>query len=462
MINKFLFFKLNPQIIGCANMSKPIQIRRINGKDLTEDTVSQFLVRGAEGLEEIKDTVQSILFDVKSNGDSALKQYTEKFDNIDYSQLEIRVSEEEIDEAFEMLDESLIEALKEAKQNIHKFHKAQYRSDWFIEIQDGVKAGQLMRPISDVGLYVPGGKAVYPSSVLMTAVPAKVAGVKRLVVCSPPQADGKVSSEILVASRLCEVDEVLRIGGAQAIGALAYGTESIKPVQKIVGPGNKWVAAAKQLVANVCGIDNPAGPSEVLVIDDGSYPPKWSAFDILAQSEHGPDNVSILLSESWETIEAILEELNQIVEFSPRREYVQDNLEKFGLIIDSNNPNETLRLLNLIAAEHLQLNVKDARDWLPKIQNAGAVFLGGNSPVPLGDYCAGTNHVLPTAGYARMYSGLSLLDFVKVMDVLECEPKGLQDLYQIMKPIAEFEGLVGHRDCVKVRLEIPSKDKKEE
>ena len=321
-----------------------------------------------------------------------------------------------------------------------------------------------MRPLERVGLYIPGGKAVYPGTVLMTAVPAKVAGVKELIICFPPQLDGKVASAILVAARLCGVDHVYRCGGAQAIAGMAYGTETITKVQKIVGPGNKWVAAAKQLVATECAIDNPAGPSEVLVVVDETTNSEWAAYDLLAQAEHGPDNVAILLSDNATKTEEIISKLWELINSSDRNEILTQNLIEKGLIIElySDDPDfrqqERLRMINLVAAEHLHVEIQNSPALLPLIKNAGAIFLGPFSPVPLGDYCAGTNHVLPTSGYARFYSGLSTFDFVKVMDVLDCTPTGLMNLEAILTPIANFEGLGGHRDTVKARADAIRSD----
>jgi histidinol dehydrogenase len=430
-----------------------LKIERINGMLLSEETLWKFFPRGQSNLDTIKDKVQLIVDTVQKGKDNAIKEFTKQFDKINLSETPLRVTEEEIDKAFELIPASVTGALKTAKINIEKFHAAQIREEWSIETSKGVKAGQIMRPIESVGLYIPGGKAVYPSSVLMEAIPAKVAGVKKLILCSPPQKDGNVDPAILVAARLCEVDYIFRCGGAQAIAGMAYGTESIPNVQKIVGPGNKWVAAAKQLVSHVCAIDNPAGPSEILLVVDGNVNPKWAAFDLLAQAEHGPDNVAILLSDNEKIIEQILTELSIITENSPRKDLIEKNLNDYGLVITANNTEEILRVINMIAAEHLQLSVVNPRDLLPDIYNAGAIFLGEYSPVPLGDYCAGTNHVLPTAGYAKTYSGLSTLDFVKIIDVLDCSKEGLRNLAPTLKEIARFEGLDGHIDAVLERLD---------
>ena len=444
-----------------AQSSKPLyKLRKITGEELTEATIGQYLPRGQTELDEIRPQVEKIIATVEKEGDQALKNFAKQYDRVDISALPIEVTDAEYQEAIASLKPELLDALKAAKKNITTFHTAQLRDDWFIETTPGVKTGQLLRPMSRVGLYVPGGKAVYPSSVLMEAIPAKVAGVRELIVCSPPQKDGKVSSAILAAAQICGVDKVYRCGGAQAIAAMAIGTESIRPVQKIVGPGNKWVAAAKQIVSSRCGIDNPAGPSEILLVADKTTNPLWAAYDLLAQCEHGPDNVSVLLSEDDEMIAKILQDLEEIVAKAPRKEIVAENLTKYGLVIKSANSEETLRLINLIATEHLHLNIENARDLLPVIQNAGAIFLGGTSPVPLGDYCGGTNHVLPTGGYASVYSGLSTHDFIKIIDVLDCSPKGLETLLPILKPIAEFEGLLGHRDCVEIRTKQGNNDKK--
>lgn len=431
--------------------SKLFSIKKINGNQLNESNIGQYLPRGQENLDKVLPIVRDILHQVKTRGNDAILEYTKKFDKLPDG-VPLEVTEKDIDLAFQHTTPELITALKNAKLNIEKFHKAQIREEWFIETSAGVKTGQIMRPLERVGLYIPGGQAVYPSSVLMTAAVAKIAGVKELVLCSPPQKDGEIASAILVAAKLCGVDKIFRCGGAQAIAGMAYGTQTIPKVQKIVGPGNKWVAAAKQLVNDVCAIDNPAGPSEILLVVDEKSNPLWAAYDLLAQSEHGPDNVSVLLSPNEKIANDILVQLNKIVSNSPRKDIIADNFTRLSLIIIEPIKTEMLRLINLVATEHLHLHIQGAKDWLPKINNAGAIFLGPNSPVPLGDYCAGTNHVLPTVGYARFYSGLSTFDFMKVIDVLDCSADGLKQLAPILKPIAEFEGLDGHRDAVFVRL----------
>lgn len=431
-------------------------IRIIAAKDLTEQNIAQFLPRGQENLDTIKPTVSTIIQNVQTQGDVALIEYTQKFDKVDLTALGIEVSELEFEEAKKQMTPELRNALDQAKKNIETFHSAQIHPDWSIETQTGVNTGQIFRPLERVGLYIPGGLAVYPSTVLMTAIPAKVAGVKDIILCSPPQKDGKVASAILYAARLCGVSKVYRCGGAQAIAAMAYGTNTIRPVQKIVGPGNKWVAAAKQIISTKCAIDNPAGPSEVLVAVDCTTNAEYAAWDLFAQIEHGPENVAVLLSQDSTKTREIIENLEKIVSTNPRREIVEKNLRAYSLIIELTEPEiielEMIRIINLIAPEHLHLESQSAKKMIPKINNSGAIFIGPYSPVPLGDYCAGTNHVLPTAGYARMYSGLSSYDFGKFIDVLECSPQGIVKLEKILTPIAEFEGLKGHRDAVQSRV----------
>jgi histidinol dehydrogenase len=427
-------------------------IKKVKGEDLNESNIGQFLPRGQENLDTVLPIVREILSQVKIRGNEAILEYTRKFDKLpDGKSLEVTATD--IDNAFQHTSPELIVALKKAKENIEKFHKAQIRDEWFIETSNGVKTGQIMRPLQRVGLYIPGGQAVYPSSVLMTAAVAKIAGVKELILCSPPQKDGEIASAILVAAKICGVDKIFRCGGAQAVAGMAYGTKTIPKVQKIVGPGNKWVAAAKQLVNDVCAIDNPAGPSEILLVVDENSDPLWSAYDLLAQAEHGPDNVSVLLAPSEAVANPILDQLKKIVSESPRNAIIADNLTRLSLVIVEPLKIEMIRIINLIATEHLHLHISNAKEWLPEINNAGAIFLGPYSPVPLGDYCAGTNHVLPTVGYARFYSGLSTFDFMKMIDILDCSQGGLKNLAPTLKEIAEFEGLIGHRDAVLARIE---------
>jgi histidinol dehydrogenase len=432
-------------------------IQQISSMELTEATIKNYLPRAQEHIGDIVDKVRQILDRVKKEGDSAIQDLSLQFDRIDpnkkdaFRKLPLRITPQEIQDAYAATDPALIDALKRAKANIEKFHAGQLHKEWEIETVPGVRTGQIFRPLERVGLYIPGGQAVYPSTVLMTAAVAKIAGVPELVLCSPPQADGTVASAILVAADLCKVDYIFRCGGAQAIAGMAYGTKSIPPVMKIVGPGNKWVAAAKQAVSGICAIDNPAGPSEILLVVDENTNPEWAAYDMLAQIEHGPDNVAVCLSQSQGILNKISGALTYLVEKSPRKAILEENLKKYGLYIKAMSQKEMIRIINIIAAEHLHLNLADARKLLPEIRNAGAVFLGPYSPVPLGDYCAGTNHVLPTAGYARFYSGLSTRDFIKEMDVLECNREGLGELAKILQPIADFEGLPAHRDAVLIR-----------
>lgn len=434
-------------------------IKIIEGKKLMEEGLDKYLPRSKQQLDSIKESVIRIVDDVKENGDAALRKYCMKFDKVNLDHAGLKVTDAEVERAYELVDDKLIQAIKKAVANIEKFHKAQLRDFWSIETMPGVKTGQVLRPIESVGIYVPGGRAAYPSTVLMTAVPAKAAGVKKLIICSPPSRSTIKEEEyvgihpsIIVAAHECGVHDLYKIGSAWAIAAMAYGTETVSSVLKIIGPGNKYVNAAKLLVKDIVSIDSPAGPSEVAIIADETANPEYIAYDLVSQVEHDPDNVGVLLSMSDTQIDQVIQNLEEIVEKSPRSDIIKESLDKYGLIIKSVDLNEMIDITNAIATEHLQILTKDPKAVLPSIKNAGAIFLGENSPVPLGDYCAGTNHVLPTGGSAERFSGLNTLEFMKIIDVLECSRNGLESLEKILTPLAEFEGLYGHRDAVKARL----------
>jgi histidinol dehydrogenase len=376
--------------------------------------------------------------------------YTEKFDKVSLKPSALRVSETEIKQAYKKLDQKQIAALKAAADNIAAFHKKQIREKWSMQKTEGVTLGQVMRPLASVGVYAPGGKAAYPSSVLMSAIPAKVAGVDRVIVCSPPRQGEDISSALLVAADIAGVDEVYRVGGAQAIAAMAYGTDSMKPVAKIVGPGNVYVTAAKIEVSRDVAIDVPAGPSEVLVIADETANPAYVAADLLAQAEHDPQAWAILVTCSEKIALEVQQQIVVQLKSLSRTQIIESSLQK-GLIITTQDIEEAIELSNLIAPEHLQIQTKDPNEVFSKIRNAGAVFLGRYSPVSFGDYSSGLNHVLPTAGYAKIYSGLSSLDFVKTMNFLECTKEGFNNLKDTAVTIAELEGFDAHAKAVSIR-----------
>ncbi|TXT58129.1 MAG: bifunctional histidinal dehydrogenase and histidinol dehydrogenase [Promethearchaeota archaeon] len=433
-------------------------IRQIVFADINEQNLHEFIPRNVSSLEDIKDNVLEIINSVKTEGDIAIQQYTEQFDAVSIELNQIQVEEAEIEESYEVIDKNLLHALQFAKKNLIKFHQAQLRKDWSVKIIEGVTAGQIFRPIESVGIYVPGGRAIYPSTVLMTAAPAYVAGVKECIICSPPQKNGRIAPEILVAAREFDITKIFKVGGVQAIAAMAFGTETIPKVLKVVGPGNKWVNAAKQLLSYIIAIDNPAGPSEILIIADNSADYKKVLLDFISQIEHDPDNVGIIATTSSELIRNIQQNIDNFIVNAQRKEIIQLALRN-TLLIKCNSLQECISLSNMIAPEHLEILTQNPRSLLEGINNAGAIFLGENTPVPLGDYSAGTNHVLPTGGYAKTYSGLNAYDFLKVIDVLECSSLGLKKLSESAMRLASFEKLFAHREAIMKRLLELEEDK---
>ncbi len=419
--------------------------------DYNKETVEELIKRSQADINSVLTTVSDILNDVRENKDNAVKAYTAKFDKAELDDL--KVSEEEIKKAYDELDGELIKALESASSNIEKFHKAQIPEEWEMEVIPGITAGQIIRPINSVGCYIPGGRAVYPSTILMTVIPAKIAGVDRIIACSPPGPDGKIQAAILVAADLAGVDEIYKCGGAQAIAAMAYGTESIAKVEKIVGPGNIFVTAAKKLVYGDVDIEFPAGPSEVLILADESAIPEYIAYDFLSQSEHDPNASCFLVTDS----ERIANESNELIEKfakeAKRSEIIAESLEQHGHVILCNTMDEAIDFTNEYAPEHLIISTKDDKAVLDKIKNAGSIFLGKYSPVAAGDYGSGTNHVLPTGGGAKMYSGLSTETFIKKPTVQTLTKEGIKELSKTVLPIAEYEGFYAHADSIKVRLD---------
>lgn len=419
--------------------------------DYNKETVEELIKRSQADINSVLTTVSDILNDVRENKDNAVKAYTAKFDKAELDDL--KVSEEEIKKAYDELDDELIKALKSASANIEKFHKAQIPEEWEMEVIPGITAGQIIRPINSVGCYIPGGRAVYPSTILMTVIPAKIAGVDRIIACSPPGPDGKIQAAILVAADLAGVDEIYKCGGAQAIAAMAYGTESIAKVEKIVGPGNIFVTAAKKLVYGDVDIEFPAGPSEVLILADESAIPEYIAYDFLSQSEHDPNASCFLVTDS----ERIANESNELIEKfakeAKRSEIIAESLEQHGHVILCNTMDEAIDFTNEYAPEHLIISTKEDKTVLDRIKNAGSIFLGKYSPVAAGDYGSGTNHVLPTGGGAKMYSGLSTETFIKKPTVQTLTKDGIKELSKTVLPIAEYEGFYAHADSIKVRLD---------
>jgi histidinol dehydrogenase len=394
-------------------------------------------------LKDVLAPVTSILNDVKENGDAALRKYTLQFDKANIGEIEI--SHKEIHEAVFSLDKKLLTHLKKASLNIKAFHEAQVQKDWMKEFSPGIKLGQRITPLETAGVYVPGGRATYPSTALMTVIPAKVAGVKKVIICTPPKPDGSVDPLTLAAAHIAGADRVFRVGGVQAIAAMAYGTETISKVDKIVGPGNVYVTAAKMY----CGvaIDFPAGPSEVLIIADASARADFIASDMIAQAEHDPNAVSILVTPSIELAEKVLQEIAVQLKASNRKEIIRKSLENAAILIGSLD--ECIEFSNKYAPEHLEIMMHE--DILERIKHAGSIFVGSYAPVSAGDYASGTNHVLPTAGYARALSGLNTDHFIKKSSVQVIEKNGLDSISDTIIGLAEAEGLWAHANAVKIR-----------
>jgi len=401
-------------------------------------------------LESVFDIVRPILRDVKENGDSALIEYTKRFDNFDLISENIKISENEIMDAYSNVSDPFLSAIRHAHKNIEKFHREQFKQikkSWKIETEKGISITEKIAAIESIGAYVPGGIASYPSTVLMTCIPAKIANVERIVVVSPPP----ISPAVLVACDLCGVNEIYRVGGAQAIAALAYGTESVRRVDKIIGPGNRYVMAAKLLVFGIVTIDMPAGPSEVLIIADSEANPRFIAADILAQAEHDPDAQCILVTDSKEIADEVDNEIKNQIEDLKRREVITQSLENSYLIL-TRDMNEAIEFSNLYAPEHLEIMTKNPEEIAEKIKNAGAIFLGNYSPVPAGDYASGGNHVLPTGGTARFSSELGVRDFLRCYSIQKISKAGLSRLRKTIETLAEVETLDAHSNAVKKRF----------
>jgi histidinol dehydrogenase len=401
------------------------------------------LLKRETALKDVLAPVTSILNDVKEKGDAALRRYTLQFDRANIN--EIEVSHKEIHEAVFSLDKKLLAHLKEASLNIRAFHKAQIQKDWMKEFSPGIKLGQRITPLGTAGAYVPGGRATYPSTALMTVIPAKVAGVEKIIICTPPKPDGTVDPLTLAAAHIAGADMVFRVGGVQAIAAMAYGTETIPKVDKIVGPGNVYVTAAKMY----CGvpIDFPAGPSEVLIIADASARADFIAMDMIAQAEHDPNAVSILVTPSDELAKKVIQEIEVHSKDANRNEIIRKSLENAAVLTGSLD--ECIEFSNKYAPEHLEIMTHE--DILDRIKHAGSIFVGLYAPVSAGDYASGTNHVLPTAGYARALSGLNTDHFIKKTSVQVIEKNGLLGISQTIIGLAQAEGLLAHANAVKIR-----------
>ena len=411
------------------------------------------LKRSPNQYSEYEDTVNEIIENVKKGKDQALFDYTERFDKVRITTDSFKVTKEEIEEAYKEVDPHLVEIIRKALKNIKEYHEKQVRYSWFDSKPDGTLLGQKITALSRVGVYVPGGKAVYPSSVLMNIIPAKVAGVEKIIMTTPPGKDGKVYPVTLVAANEAGVDEVYKVGGAQAIAALAYGTESIKKVDKIVGPGNIFVALAKKAVYGHVSIDSIAGPSEILVLADETANPRYVAADLLSQAEHDEMASAILVTTSEALAEAVSKEVDGFVKELSRKEIIQKSLDNYGYILVAESMEEAIDTANEIASEHLEIVTKNPFDTMTRIKNAGAIFLGEYSSEPLGDYFAGPNHVLPTNGTAKFFSPLSVDDFMKKSSIISYSEEALREIHMDIEDFAKAEQLTAHANSIAVRFE---------
>ena len=419
-----------------------------------KNILNDLLKRSPNNYDNFADSVNAILANVKENGDKALFQYTKDFDKADINASNIKVTEEEIKEAYDRLENpELVQVIRRSLKNIKEYHEKQKQYSWFDSKPDGSILGQKVTPLSRVGVYVPGGKAAYPSSVLMNVIPAKVAGVEQIVMVTPPGTDGKVNPNTLVAANEAGVDVIYKVGGAQAIAALAYGTESIAKVDKIVGPGNIYVALAKKAVFGYVSIDSVAGPSEILVLADETANPRYVAADLLSQAEHDELASAILVTTSEELANKVSEYVDMFVSKLKRKEILQKSLDNYGYILVTDTMQAAIDTANDIASEHLEIVTKNPFDTMTRIKNAGAIFLGENSSEPLGDYFAGPNHVLPTNGTAKFFSPLSVDDFIKKSSIISYSREALEPLSEDIQKFAKAEGLTAHANSIRVRFE---------
>lgn len=428
---------------------RTIKLTEETKKNLLED----LLKRSPNSYGQFEQTVADILEEVKVHKDQAIFAYTKQFDHVEINASNLVVTKEEIEEAYGLVDPKLVEIIRKALVNIRDFHQKQKQYSWFDSKPDGTMLGQKVTPLQRVGVYVPGGKAVYPSSVLMNVVPAKVAGVEEIVMTTPPDKNGKVFPATLVAANEAGVDKIYKVGGAQAIAALAYGTESIPKVDKIVGPGNIFVALAKKAVYGHVSIDSIAGPSEILVLADETANPRFVAADLLSQAEHDEMASAILVTTSKELAENVSKEVDQFVEKLSRKVILEKSLENYGYILLVDSMQEAIDVTNEIASEHLEIVTKNPFDTMTRIKNAGAIFLGEYSSEPLGDYFAGPNHVLPTNGTAKFFSPLSVDDFIKKSSIISYSREALEPIHEDIIAFAESEQLTAHANSIRVRFE---------
>ncbi len=422
-------------------------------KETQNNILENLLKRSPNSYGEFESRVNDIIQNVREKRDEAIFEYTLKFDGATIDQDNIRVTEEEIKEAYEQVDPKLLDVIRKALVNIRDYHTKQKQYSWFDSDESGIILGQKVTPLKTVGVYVPGGKAVYPSSVLMNVIPAKVAGVSNIIMTTPCGKDGKVYPSTLVAAKEAGVDAIYKVGGAQAIAALAFGTESIPKVDKIVGPGNIYVALAKKAVFGYVSIDSIAGPSEIMVLADETANPRFVAADLLSQAEHDEMASAILVTTSETLAEQVSVEVDKFVEILSRKEIIRKSLDNYGYILVADTMQDAIDTVNEIASEHLELVTKNPFETMTKIRNAGAIFIGEYSSEPLGDYFAGPNHVLPTNGTAKFFSPLSVDDFIKKSSIISYSREALEPVYKDIVQFAECEKLTAHANSIRVRFE---------
>jgi histidinol dehydrogenase len=422
-------------------------------KDSRRDALEALLGRSPSGYSEYEQTVREIIDDVRARGDLAVFDLEKKFDGCVLTSETIRITPEEIQDAYNELDPEFVEVIRKAADNIRAYHEKQVTQSWITTREDGTILGQKVTPIEVSGCYVPGGRAVYPSSVLMNVIPAKVAGVERIIIATPPNSSGKAAAGTIVAADIAGADEMYKMGGAQAIAAMAYGTETIPRVDKITGPGNIFVALAKKACFGVTGIDSVAGPSEILVIADSTANPRYVAADLLSQAEHDPMASAILLTNDPDLATAVAEEIDYFIKDLPRKEIICQSIDHYGYIFVGDTIDDLVEAANTIASEHLEIMTANPFEVMTKIKNAGAIFLGSYSSEPLGDYFAGPNHILPTNGTARFFSPLGVDAFVKKSSIISYSRDALCQVHRDIELFAENEGLQAHANSIRVRFE---------
>ena len=429
-----------------------MRIQKLN-KATKQNLLEDLLKRSPNSYGQYEESVHAILSAVKEERDAAVFAFTEKFDGAHLNASNIQVTEAEIEEAYEKVDAQLLGVIRKSLKNIEEYHAKQRQNSWFDSKPDGTILGQKVTPLQRVGVYVPGGKAVYPSSVLMNVMPAKVAGVDEIIMVTPPGRDGKVNPNTLVAAKEAGVDKIYKVGGAQAIGALAYGTESIPKVDKIVGPGNIYVALAKKAVYGHVSIDSIAGPSEILVVADETANPKYVAADLLSQAEHDELASSILVTTSETLAKAVSDEVDKFLEVLSRADIIRKSLDNYGYILLADTMDDVIDVANEIASEHLEIQTKNPFEVMTKIRNAGAIFIGEYASEPLGDYFAGPNHILPTNGTAKFFSPLSVDDFVKKSSIISYSKEALEKVHNDIELFAKAEQLTAHANSIHVRFD---------